>query len=132
MLHSAPPAAGFGAVAVSLLDAFQRAEWRTFRASMFVCLGTYGAVPLLHAAWAHSDIAAIRESTRYDLVMGALYLVRGAGGRRRWGRGGGGDARCGGIACGGVWGTAGPMEPVSGAAVGRWAGVGRSLDRRFT
>ncbi|KAG2428951.1 hypothetical protein HXX76_011195 [Chlamydomonas incerta] len=65
---------GLAAVAVSLLDAFQRTEWRTFRASMFVCLGIYGAVPLLHASWAHSDIAAIGEATRYDMLMGFLYL----------------------------------------------------------
>ena len=36
------------AVAVSLLDRFQEREWRFFRAGMFVALGLYGLVPVLH------------------------------------------------------------------------------------
>ena len=35
-------------MAVSLLDRFQEREWRFFRAGMFVALGLYGLVPVLH------------------------------------------------------------------------------------
>ncbi|GLI62283.1 hypothetical protein VaNZ11_004845 [Volvox africanus] len=66
---------GAGAVAVSLLDVFQKTEWRAFRASMFAGLGLWGVVPLIHACIAHSDIAAVRGATALDVLMGALYLL---------------------------------------------------------
>ncbi|GFR50764.1 hypothetical protein Agub_g13032 [Astrephomene gubernaculifera] len=66
---------GAGAVAVSLLDVFQRAEWRAFRAGMFAALGGWGAVPLLHACVALREVAAVRQATALDALMGALYLA---------------------------------------------------------
>ncbi|GLC48766.1 hypothetical protein PLESTB_000145700 [Pleodorina starrii] len=66
---------GAGAVAVSLVNVFQKAEWRPFRASMYAGLGLWGVVPLIHACVVHSDIPAVRGATALDVLMGALYLL---------------------------------------------------------
>ncbi|PNH08040.1 ADIPOR-like receptor [Tetrabaena socialis] len=68
-------AMGAGAVAMSLIEVFQRTEWRTFRASMFAALGLWGVVPLIHACMVHKGVAAVRDATALDVLMGVLYLV---------------------------------------------------------
>ncbi len=69
--------AGAGAVAVSLIEVFQQPKWRFTRAGLFVGLGLWGAVPLVHSTLAHGGVAAVKDATRLDALMGVLYVVRG-------------------------------------------------------
>lgn len=71
--------AGVGTLTVSLAETFQTRAWRHVRAGMFAALGSFGAVPLLHAGFLIPE-AAVQRAIKLDVLMGGMYLVRrGAG-----------------------------------------------------
>lgn len=70
---------GASTLCVTLLDCFQRAEWQARRALLFVALGLWGIVPMLHSWATNSGVAAVAYAFCLDLLMGAIYIVRGLG-----------------------------------------------------
>ena len=44
---------------VTLMDRFQDRSWRNFRASMFVSLGLYGLVPVIHQWIINRDVPQV-------------------------------------------------------------------------
>lgn len=60
---------------MSLIEVFQQPKWRFTRAGLFVGLGLWGAVPLVHSTLVHGGVAAVADATRLDALMGVLYLV---------------------------------------------------------
>ncbi|KAK6213731.1 hemolysin iii family channel protein [Colletotrichum tabaci] len=66
---------GLGCGAVSWIEFFRSPEWRTFRACMFVALGTSGVVPVLHGAalYGRAEMEA-RMSLSWVVLHGALYI----------------------------------------------------------
>ncbi len=84
---------GAATVVMSLMERFQRSEWRSTRAGLYVCLGLCGVVPLVHIMALHGDVWTVRNFVAADALMGLCYIVSGGGGgrvqstRRRWGVG---------------------------------------------
>lgn len=68
--------AGLTCSAVTLLEFFQAARFRTLRAAMFAGLGLWGVVPAAHGWLLNYSIDAVRQAVAYDVAMGAVYLVR--------------------------------------------------------
>ncbi|GAX73700.1 hypothetical protein CEUSTIGMA_g1152.t1 [Chlamydomonas eustigma] len=65
---------GCMAVAVTLLDRFQERSWRFFRAFMFVALGLYGLVPIIHQWFINNSVPQVQKALLVDLIMGATYI----------------------------------------------------------
>eukprot|EP00201_Polytomella_parva_P020082 CAMPEP_0175039790 /NCGR_PEP_ID=MMETSP0052_2-20121109/837_1 /TAXON_ID=51329 ORGANISM="Polytomella parva, Strain SAG 63-3" /NCGR_SAMPLE_ID=MMETSP0052_2 /ASSEMBLY_ACC=CAM_ASM_000194 /LENGTH=456 /DNA_ID=CAMNT_0016301797 /DNA_START=445 /DNA_END=1815 /DNA_ORIENTATION=+ len=66
---------GVATVMVTLLEVFQTTAWRSVRAGLFVALGGWGAIPLLHSAWMFWDVEAMRKAFWGDIIMGACYVI---------------------------------------------------------
>ncbi|KAK1585639.1 hemolysin III family channel protein [Colletotrichum navitas] len=66
---------GLGCGAVSWIEFFRAPEWRTFRACMFIALGTSGVVPVLHGAaiYGRAEMEA-RMSLSWVVLHGAMYI----------------------------------------------------------
>ncbi|GKT63264.1 hemolysin-III channel protein [Colletotrichum tofieldiae] len=66
---------GLGCGAVSWIEFFRTPEWRTFRACMFVALGTSGVIPVLHGATIYGrDEMEARMSLSWVVLHGAMYI----------------------------------------------------------
>lgn len=63
---------------VTLLEFFQAQRFRAMRAAMFAGLGLWGVVPAFHGWFLNHGSIAVRQSVGYNLLMGAVYLVRTA------------------------------------------------------
>jgi adiponectin receptor len=74
----ATAALGLSAMAVTLLQRFQDPRWHAYRAGLFVGLGLWGAVPLVHAWRMHASAAEFVAAMHLDLAMGAIYLIGAA------------------------------------------------------
>ena len=70
------PSAGLTCSVITLLEFFQAQRFRVLRAAMFAGLGLWGVVPALHGWILNQGIIAVRQSVCYNLLMGAVYLVR--------------------------------------------------------
>lgn len=73
-----PPAAGLATLCVTLLSAFQKAEYQAYRALLFVSLGLWGIVPMLHGWALNGGSPEVTRALLLDVVMGAIYIVRAA------------------------------------------------------
>jgi len=66
---------GTGAIIVTMLDRFNKAEYRPLRAGLFVCLGGFGFVPTLHlfiqSGW---NDALVKGGIPTLMVMAFLYI----------------------------------------------------------
>lgn len=69
---------GLSTLFVTLLDRFQRPEYVPARAAIFVGLGLWGVVPIIHGWRLNLGEEAVHEALGYDILMGVLYLL-GAG-----------------------------------------------------
>lgn len=67
--------AGLSTLGVTLGPAFQRAEWQAYRAALFVGLGLWGIIPMLHGLAANAGEAAMVQAMSLDVLMGAIYIV---------------------------------------------------------
>lgn len=66
---------GIATIIVSLLPVFQNPEYRSFRAAMFFTMGVSGAGPILHKLVLYHDRPEAVHTTRYEVLMGALYGI---------------------------------------------------------
>lgn len=66
---------GVSTLGVTLLERFQDARWHAHRAALFVGLGLWGVVPLVHGWRLYSESADFVGAMRLDIIMGAIYLV---------------------------------------------------------
>ncbi|VFR00010.1 unnamed protein product [Cuscuta campestris] len=66
---------GIATIIVSLLPVFQNPEYRSFRAAMFFTMGVSGAGPILHKLVLYHDQPEAVHTTRYEVLMGALYGI---------------------------------------------------------
>ena len=55
---------------------FQAKRFRPFRASLFIALGAWGAVPAVHAAVLHWGDWQMMHALKHSVVMGIVYVVR--------------------------------------------------------
>ncbi|KAK6126998.1 hypothetical protein DH2020_039264 [Rehmannia glutinosa] len=63
-------------VVITLLTpALSSARFRSFRATLFLCMGFSGVIPATHAIILHWDQPQIRGSLGYEIAMGILYGV---------------------------------------------------------
>lgn len=69
---------GASTLSVTLLERFQDPKYHEWRAALFVGLGMWGVVPLMHGWMLYADVAAFSKAVHLDLLMGAIYLL-GAG-----------------------------------------------------
>ena len=69
---------GVAVVSVSLLDFFQKAQWRTFRYCLFSGLGLYAIFPIVHILLLHFSVPRVRSAMAWDIVHGVFYLGGGA------------------------------------------------------
>jgi adiponectin receptor len=65
---------GLSTLCVTLLSQFQKTEWQTYRALLFVALGLWGLVPGLHAWLDNAGERAFTQALALDLLMGAIYI----------------------------------------------------------
>ncbi|KOS21828.1 ADIPOR-like receptor [Escovopsis weberi] len=67
---------GLGCVVVSWVDKFRTAEWRTYRAVMFVCLGVSGVIPVGHGILV-DGVQALQDrmSLGWVVLQGVLYIA---------------------------------------------------------
>ena len=68
--------AGAATTCVTLMTFFQAKRFRPFRASLFVALGGWGAVPAVHAALLHWGNSHVTHALQHSVVMGVVYVVR--------------------------------------------------------
>lgn len=68
-------ALGLSTLSVTLLQRFQDPSWHAARALLFVTLGVWGVVPLMHSAWLNGGVPEVSSAVQLDLLMGAVYLV---------------------------------------------------------
>eukprot|EP00898_Chlorokybus_atmophyticus_P006835 jgi/Chlat1/7152/Chrsp57S06822 len=66
---------GVSTLAFTLIERFQTPPYRTVRAGLFICLGSYGVIPCLHKLIQMPHIAAVWHTTFHELLMGALYII---------------------------------------------------------
>ncbi len=66
---------GLATLCVTLLSAFQKAEYQTRRALLFVLLGLWGVVPMLHGWALNGGAPEVTRALLLDVVMGAIYIV---------------------------------------------------------
>mmetsp|Transcript_1476 Transcript_1476/g.5564 ORF Transcript_1476/g.5564 Transcript_1476/m.5564 type:complete len:481 (-) Transcript_1476:2403-3845(-) len=63
---------------VSLMERFQRDDYRFYRAFLFIAFGMFSIIPLIHAFFLHwkdpIDSQAFNRIIGYELMMGAQYL----------------------------------------------------------
>jgi predicted membrane channel-forming protein YqfA (hemolysin III family) len=76
-IHLTPPfmPPGLSTLGVTLASRFQKPEWQAYRAALFVCLGLWGIVPMLHGWAANPGEGAVSQALGLDLLMGAIYIV---------------------------------------------------------
>lgn len=67
-------ALGMVTIVVSLLPFFQGIPYRTFRASLYACLGLWGIAPIVHLSFLYPGVWHIRQAVIRDVIMGAVYL----------------------------------------------------------
>jgi predicted membrane channel-forming protein YqfA (hemolysin III family) len=70
-------ALGLSTLSVTLLQRFQDPSWHAARALLFVALGVWGVVPLMHSSWLNGGVPEVSSAVQLDLLMGAVYLVSG-------------------------------------------------------
>ncbi|KAK6151552.1 hypothetical protein DH2020_014187 [Rehmannia glutinosa] len=66
---------GILVVITLLAPALSSARFRSFRATLFLCMGFSGVIPATHAVILHWDQPQIRGSLGYEIAMGILYGV---------------------------------------------------------
>lgn len=64
---------GIATILFSLLPAFQKPSFRTFRASLFFGMGVSGAAPILHKLIIYRHEPEALQTTGYEILMGTLY-----------------------------------------------------------
>ena len=69
---------GVAVIAVSLLDFFQKIEWRTFRYCLFSGLGLFAIFPISHILILYYSVPQVRYAMAWEIVHGAFYLGGGA------------------------------------------------------
>lgn len=69
------PCAGIATLSVSLLSFFQSPGYQGLRAGVFVALGLWGVVPVLHGWALNHNVEEVRVALSYEVLMGVLYLV---------------------------------------------------------
>ncbi|KAL4432151.1 hypothetical protein ABPG77_005913 [Micractinium sp. CCAP 211/92] len=75
---------GLATLCVTLLSAFQKAEYQTRRALLFVLLGLWGVVPMLHGWALNGGAPEVTRALLLDVVMGAIYIGGAAIYALRW------------------------------------------------
>ncbi|PSC75369.1 Heptahelical 4 isoform 2 [Micractinium conductrix] len=65
---------GLCTLCVTLMSAFQRPEFQTYRALLFVSLGLWGIVPMLHGWFLNGGQPEVTRALLLDLLMGAIYI----------------------------------------------------------
>ncbi|KAI3423893.1 hypothetical protein D9Q98_009727 [Chlorella vulgaris] len=66
---------GLSTLGITLGPAFQHPDWQAYRATLFVSLGLWGLVPMLHGWVANPGEGAFAHALLLDLVMGAIYIA---------------------------------------------------------
>lgn len=67
---------GVATIVLTMMEKFNRPEYRTFRASLFVGLGLTSASPIIHLIYVHGLQYVIEKGALYNaLIMGALYIT---------------------------------------------------------
>lgn len=65
---------GVATLCVSLLPFFQQPGYQKLRAGVFIALGLWGVVPVLHGWWLHREFVEVRVALSYEVLMGVLYI----------------------------------------------------------
>lgn len=63
---------------VTLLPVFQTPGMHKLRAGIFVALGLWGVVPIMHGAILHRGVPEVTYAIGLDIIMGAVYLLGAA------------------------------------------------------
>ncbi len=70
--------AGVATLSVSLLPFFQKPGYQKLRAGVFVALGLWGVIPVLHGWALNREVSEVRIALSYEVLMGVLYLLGAA------------------------------------------------------
>jgi len=66
---------GASTLCITLLERFQDPKWHEYRAGLFVALGLFGVIPLVHGWHLHGGVADFVGAVRLDIIMGVIYIV---------------------------------------------------------
>lgn len=66
---------GLATLRVCLASKYQQSQYRSMRTTMFVVLGLWGSVPLLHQVVLNHHADQVRVAVVLDAIMGAIYVA---------------------------------------------------------
>ena len=66
---------GLSTLSVTLMERFQSPAFHVYRAALFVGLGLWGIVPMMHGLVINAGVQEVATAMQLDVLMGAIYIA---------------------------------------------------------